>query len=790
MLDNKKQDINLINNTKIVLLIVLVCIQLSNNVYGKILVEADSSKYGVQNINDDLKKKLDNLSNSMDMVKNGDRDILKILHSPKPRVLPVGKIFGPSAVKAAVFMDSLNFTAQLGILSVGAGVSFPSSGRRILFKASNIKLGKQGFTGDTRLQLVTDQDIKLGKKSILRFIGKNKKTFINWDCNGYSDLGIEAKIIFDSTMLKPVGKNKGYVTGYFETTITDFSDLIVDIKMDSFTVNDLDDFIFHPNQVVFDKSDIRNSETVQLPSDYQSDLLPEPNSPLWQGIYLKYMKLELPAMFKKKNSQKRMSFNLKEAIIDKTGFSGEIYAQDIFSTIKTDLKMPDKGLNELANEQGVKNNQGKTNNKQSTHQISNQDSVSQKPLNKPGIKEQENNNKKELNGDMSGWNYSLDELGVKLRHNQITKAWFRGKIEFPVAKKKTCLNLFAIMPQKGKYNISAVLQSAYPFSLFNSDVVLLPDSRIEIEVKEKKFKPCAILNGILTPRYADFIVGPITFQELKIMSDAPYIDVKAFSLGSDKLKKALNGLPVQINKIGFEKKEPNRYGMALDLTINIADGFAGSGGLVLWSKKEADKLRFKVDGLEVKKIAIDVNQGAFSLKGMAQWFKNVPEYGSGFKGMVEARFEPGISLQTSALFGKVDGFRYWYADGKMSIRQGVPVFPALNAYAFGGGMFKKMMHVGTEDPTSLSYDDIDPSKLGVTSSGMKYIPNIDAGMGLKAMVELASPDKTAVTINTIFETSFNNRGGLNYISFIGNGKFMKTMNISSLQEIQEKANAL
>ncbi|MCT4614444.1 MAG: hypothetical protein N4A49_06175, partial [Marinifilaceae bacterium] len=690
------------------------------------------------------------------------RKIIELLNSKKSIDLPIGIRYGTDGAGALLYIDSVAMIAPGGILSAGAVVSFPGREQKLLFGSKNIQFNKGGFTGDARLQLLFDQEIKISKDIDLRFISKNQKTFVNWDCNGYSDMGIEAEVRFDSTLLKPVNIADTIVKAKFETSITDISDLLVDIDMDDFYVNKLPGFKFHVGKATFDNSDTRNSALNTLPSDYKSANLPEPNSPLWKGFYLSGLEVEMPEKFKFAKSTGNISFGISDAIIDNTGFTGDIYAKNIFNNIESGIRMPEN--------------------------IINKGNTVQKSI--PFPNKESNSGNQELKGDMSGWRYSLDELGIKLQHNKITAGWFDGKIELPFTKKRRILGLYAMISQNDKYKITASLQSAYPFSLFNSDVVLLPDSRLEIEVDKKRFKPAAILNGTLTPGYAEFLVGPIKFQELKIMSDAPYIDVKAFSLGSDKLEKALQGLPVQIKEIGFDRKGSNRYGMAFDLTVNIADGFAGQGGLVLWSKKEADKLRFKVDGLEVKKIAIDVNQGAFSLKGIAQWFKNVPEYGSGFKGMVEARFEPGISLQTSALFGKVDGFRYWYADGKMSIEQGVPVFPALNAYTFGGGMFKKMMHVGTEAPTSLSYDDIDPSKLGVTSSGMKYVPNIDAGMGLKAMVDLASPDKTAVTINTIFETSFNNRGGLNYISFIGNGKFMKTMNISSLQEIQEKANAL
>jgi hypothetical protein len=537
-------------------------------------------------------------------------------------------------------------------------------------------------------------------------------------------MGIQGRLLFNSNLIVPADTNKQVAQAHFETSLTTFSDLVADVSMDPFQVKGLKGFVFNVKNATFDFSETRNSSGMKFPEGYQSTSMPSQNSPLWEGFYLKELSMSLPPQFRKKKLSDTLEIGVKNMIIDEMGFTGDIYG---------------KNLMDLAE------------------------------------------------GDMSGWDYSLEELEVGLRYNKLQKAFFSGDIRIPIGSEKDILGYEALIQPNDQYMIKAKLRENMDFPLFYSDVVLEPASYLEVNVENHRFRPKAVLHGYMYPKMPILTIGEIYFEGLTLTTQQPYLDFDLFRLGREDQPKKLGGFPIQINKITFDKRKPNVYGLGLDMNINFSSQFGGIVEAVILAEKEPRDFKFKYAGLDVGKVGINVDQGAFKLKGYAEWFKNDARYGSGFKGLVDATFTPGFRLQASALFGSVDHYRYWYADGMLSTPTGIPMFVGLNAYTFGGGIYNRMKPNGAMKPENAQSETATGvGSIGASPSGIVYMPEKEAGLSLKAMVDIASVDKSAVTIDAVFETSFNRNGGFNYISFEGNGKFLSPLNLPGVEEVLEK----
>jgi len=658
-------------------------------------------------------EKMEKLIATVKKIRAESRKIQDLINSPKSFDLPLGKNQSMGEGGVTICIDSVFLTPKGGELCASALIDVPLAKKQIGFAGSRIGFNRGGFTGDARLMLIGNQSFPLNKNMNLVFVGENNKTFVDWDCNGYTGIGLEGRVEFDRKILLPADTIANTnVSAYFETSITTFSDFVVDVSMDPFQVKGLTDFKFKVSNAVLDFSDTRNSSGMVFPKGYQSTSMPELNSPLWHGFYLKELSVEIPSQYRKKNQQKNIELFLKSAIIDEMGFTGEF-----------------GGTNLIPIEEG----------------------------------------------DMSGWAFSLDTLEVGLRYNKFRKVWFNGDILIPITGETDYFGYSGLIQPGGKYYVKATVKESMDFPLFDAEVKLAPSSYLEIEVEDHRFHPKAVLHGSMVPKAKLLNIGEISFEGLMVTTREPFLDADRFSLGREDEPKKLGFLPIQLNTITLTKRETNKYGLGLDMTINVSDNFSGIAEAIILAEKDPDRIKFKFAGLDIGKLGIDVNQGGFKLKGYAQWYKNDPLFGSGFKGMVDAKFTPGIDLQASALFGSVEGYRYWYADGMFSIPNGIPVFTGLSIYSFGGGVYNRMSHSGTA---------LGSGSIGATPSGIVYVPNKKAGLGLKARADLASPDKAAVTVETIFETSFNSKGGLNYISFEGNGKFLAPLNIPGADALQ------
>lgn len=656
----------------------------------------------------------------LERVKTENR-FVKFLDSTALVDLPIGIVSAAGKDDYAILIDSLVITPTHAYLTVYMCISIPQSDKKLVFRGDNIRLSKSaGITGDARMFLVNDvKDIEiLGSKSTMTILGGPNNTNALWDCNGFKEINLSADITFSKEWLIPVeGTNP--VMSHFQTTIRDWNDMVVSINLAPFKLSSLPNTEFHTKNVVFDFSDYVTPESIQFPTDYNSSKFINGDKRLWRGFYMEEITVLMPPEFKQKNSNNRISFSGYKLLIDNMGFSGDLEVKNLI----------DIG-----------------------------------------------------SGDMDGWGYSLDSLAISIESNQLRAAGFKGNINIPIGDHRKPFGYNAIINTNGNYLFNVSTLDQLTFEAWQAQLIIENGSYLEVTTVNGNFKPKAVLNGsmdVKVPSSEVSLLG-ITFEELAITTTAPYLDAKAFSLGSEKLENSVKSFPVSINNIGFNKKDDNNLALNFNLKIHLTgdnDGsFYGDAGLELNAIRNQVNQKWEYDGVELTSVAIDINGGSFTLKGMIKLFEDDQIYGKGYNGTVEMTFQPGFLLSGTVIFGKIDGYRYWYADAFAGFPTGIPFCGPLALYGFGGGMYHNMEQVGFSQDAALSN--------GKSLSGVIYKPNREIKYGFKATVQVGlMSSKETFNGDATFEMSFNQSGGIRRVSLLGNGYVLMDQQLGDYQEM-------
>lgn len=621
----------------------------------------------------------------------------------------------------AILIDSLNITPTDAYLVVYMSIPIPQSDQRLTFMGRNIRFTKKGgLTGDVRLQLLQDVGFNLPGDNMRITIKGGEKTYAEWDCSGFKSMSIEGEALFSRNWLLPANDNSGddaqddlstegksRVKGHFNISgVTHWNDLVTSVSIDPFRIRGLEDFNISVTNAVFDFSDFHNAPNIVFPQDYQSPQFIGSDRSAWRGFYLQQMTVTLPEEFKKKGDNKRLQFIAKDLLIDNMGISGGMAVKNLMT------------LDE---------------------------------------------------GDLEGWAFSLDSLGIGLNASTIESAAFKGDIIMPVGERSKPFGYTAIINPDDQYIFNVQNKDTLNFSIWKARVTLHPNSELEIESINGDWKPKAVLHGNMniSDKSQDVNLANIDFEGLSISTTRPYVDVQSFSFSSDYMNN-YQAFPIGLEEISFKKLNEKKSALEIMVRVKLSDaGFVGDAKLqVLSALQTVDGYdRWKYEKTKLSEVGIEIDQGSYYIKGWLAVFEDDPEYGKGFQGNVEMRFEPGFELSGTALFGKVKGFRYWYSDGFVSLPTGIPFYPPLAFYGFGGGMYSNMSQHGMDNSTR--------QYVGKTQSGLVYKPDRSIKYGLKATVQVGLiSSKETFNADATFEIAFRDSGGISRISLTGNAYLM------------------
>ncbi|HEY3429564.1 MAG TPA: hypothetical protein VGK39_02735, partial [Cyclobacteriaceae bacterium] len=650
--------------------------------------------------------------------------------------LPVGitKTIGGISYKLVIHAVRLKPThAELDMF---LQFEIPQNQKKLTFMARGIKLTqKGGIVGDAKLELLGDNAINFNGDKIQLILkggtpAGGSGTYAVIDCDGFREVSVDAEVKFSRDLLVPENADgkviAGNVIAGFKASLTDWNDMLIQLNMPAFQATKLKDFGFKASDVVFDFSDTRNAPSVVFPEGYvNTDELPG-NPNLWRGFYMRELLVRIPRQFQKKGGE-ATALRAQNMLIDNRGVSG------LFS-----------GTNLIP------------------------------------LKE----------GSMNGWAFSLDSLSVKLMSNELQQAGFNGQILIPVSKETTPFNYTAFISED-EYMFSVAPTEDLEFDLWAAHVDIYEGSSLEIRVVDRKFLPKAILHGRMniSAKLGDengkgVELADIQFEDLQLQVVKPYIKVGNFSFGSELAQQKMAQFPISIQNIGLRSLNDTETALDFNLLLNLvgeeSGGFAADAGLSVIANvgtTESGNQKWKLKDIEVRSIKIDIDGGAFKFMGSLAFYKKDVMYGNGFNGQINAEFKPGIKVKATAIFGNVNGNRYWYADAMANFNAGIPIFTGVGIYGFGGGAYFGMKM----DSEGLGSD------LGKTVSGVVYVPDSKAGLGIKAVVNIGShPKPEAFNGEVTFEISFFRGGGIRRIGFMGNGYLVTPGLELNLDELKRK----
>ncbi|MCX2681998.1 hypothetical protein OOZ15_18750 [Galbibacter sp. EGI 63066] len=707
--------------------------------------------------------------------------------------LPVGVKDSVGNVEYAIGVVKAEINPKYTKLTVFARVRIPQSNEKgepleLFFGADDVKLSHQGgIIGDAKLVLLGDVPIPFnGGNWLVTFNGGMDMgtgatmdlTYATIDCDGIKNLSLDGSVEFSRKYILPLTLNGEVdeasgerVRADFNVTVEDWNDLLVGVSVQPFTRaqkrngKDYDgNFQFYLNEAVLDFSDLRNSPNVHFPEYYVEKGLLMPNPNTWRGIYIETIDVRLPKEYKTKGAierKERIGFGAHHMIFDSYGLSGTFYADNLFQM-----------------------DEGRTNEK-------------------------------------GAWAYSLDHIEVSLAANQFIGAGFNGRILMPVSKEtnesgKIGLRYAGLITEE-EYMLHVATDSVVDFNLWQAKGQLLPNSSIELRVVESKFRPRAILNGRLAinasqkksletegeyeenDSTAIVQFKGIEFQQMVLQTESPVFAVGYLGY-NDEVK--FGNFPVSIANIELTT-QANYASLWFDLNINLMDGagFGGSTrlGIQALNEERDYRQRWKYDGLDVQEIFISADMSAFSFEGRLTIMDDDPEYGDGFAGQLTAKFQSlgNVEIGASGIFGRVDGYRYWYFDASVNnlVPPGTPglIVPS----GFAGGAYYKMKRKGFSSAFSTAYySDQEAQESGLSGKNrLAYAPDKNMGLGVKAMIMFYVGANGVVNGGAGFEVLFNNHGGISRMGFYGQAKIMAELpmgdDINNLMDkVKESAPAL
>lgn len=653
--------------------------------------------------------------------------------------LPVGISKTIGGLSYDIVIHAIRLKPTHAELDVFMQFEVPQNGKVLTFMARGIKFtGKGGIVGDATLELLGDYGINFnGDKIQLILKGgtQGSGTYVTMDCDGFKEMSLNADVKFSRDLLLPENPDGSIASGNlmagFKTTLSNWNDLLVQVDLPPFQVKSLKDFGFTASNIVFDFSDVRNAPSVVFPEGYiNTDALPG-NENLWRGFYMRELSIRIPQQFQKKSGG-RTELRAQNMLIDNRGVSGLFTATNVI------------------------------------------------PLGE---------------GNMNGWAFSLDSVAVKLMANELQQAGFDGQIVIPVSNEKTPFDYTAFISGDNEYLFTVAPTENLEFDLWAAQVDIYEGSSLEIQVADNKFLPKAILHGRMNisaklgegENGKGVELADIQFEDLQLQAVKPYLKVGNFSFGSEAAQQKLAQFPISIQNVGLRSISDTETALDFNLLLNLvgeeSGAFAADAGLSLIANvsSENGSQKWKPKDIEVRSIKIDIDGGAFKFNGSLAFYKKDVVYGNGFNGQVDAEFTPGLKVKCGAIFGNVDGMRYWYADAMVNFNAGIPIFSGVGIYGFGGGAYFAMKM----DNQGLGSD------LGKTASGVVYVPDSNAGLGIKAVVSIGShPKPEAFNGDVTFEIAFFKGGGVRRIALAGNA-FLVTPGLElNLEKLKATTNKM
>ena len=502
------------------------------------------------------------------------------------------------------------------------------------------------------------------------------------------------------------------------------------MNIDPFYLADNHDFAFNLKGVAtYDHSDIRNP--VGMPTKaIESQQLTKDNflNKTWYGFLMPELDITLPAVFKNSKTNTPITVKVENMMIDNMGLTGEVHGDNI-------LNIDD--------------------------------------------------------GNLDGWAYSLDSIGLRFVNNTYTDGGLKGKVLLPITKnnvqsqldyKCTLTHESNDVKKPLAFNFVIKPKNTIEVPVFVATVDIDNTSSIVVKV-DKDFSAIATLNGkmdISTPKSGSVpemkLLG-MEFQGMVLQSKPKYFSVKKFVMSLNSPPKESSGFPISIDSVKLITD--NGIGLRFAMSFTLADIKAMPKASTVFSitgnpvQMQKGKLVFDFSPkLSLEKISIEGDMSVLKVKGFIQFYNGDATYGDGFKGAIQAIF-PSLSVEIDAALqiGNVNSYSYWYVDALIDFgKTGIPMFPSIAAYGFGGGAFYNMKsNFDAKKSFDLTNTKSAEVNFGQSPSGLTYVPE-QGTMGIKASVIFGLQQRETFNANVSMILVFNSNGGIESFTLTGDAR--------------------
>jgi len=593
------------------------------------------------------------------------------------------------------------------------------------------------------------------------------------------------------------------------------NNFMVDFTMDPFQLKGLEGWGFHVTEGYLDFSSLENPEGMVFPEGYahgaitasekQSDLIN-----IWSGFYLKEISMRAPADFYKNNAGRQLKAGVQNLFIDNTGFSGEIFAENIVAF---------------------------------------------------------------GDGEVDDCSFSIDSFRLRIIQNVFREGELEGKFGIPITDEDTDYEavLAYTVPSNDNSADSSTEGSNSPDFISLGDEDATPDSEwgffMGIKPSGKLSTPAFMGNITLKNNsyvhikygevpesfvndreYDDEMNGlslyfdgvmdfttsssetalktdtasvntPFNFKGMQF--DLAYSSKKGFdwnhsfaspqkymggSWTGDDDEEGISGFPLTIRELEVESDFNElatkcigaklKFNIALNLMDDDDGGFEANVDLKIGAKFDFDRNRFLFDGLHVGCIEIGAKtageegteNSGITFKGKVCFYNDETYCGvnnvTGIAGQLTIGL-PIATVQLGAMFASTDGYRFWYVDGKaVSSTGSIVTLGPIDLIGLSGGIYYNMRldNVGEQNSEGFNGDlvksansihDTSPSNDDcMTLSGFRAIPH-EGSYIFKVGVAIATKGDASVFNMDVGVTAAITRGqGLTYFDIVGDGYVM------------------
>jgi hypothetical protein len=635
--------------------------------------------------------------------------------------LPFGIIKEIGTTRYVIAIDSAIFLPGVALYSAYLALEFPGSTEKIAFIGKNIAFNPKGVIPGNNTRLMLAADQKINIGPKIKLVLKGDgSNYIEWDCNGFKAIRLKGNFEFNNTMLVP------------DKTST--SDSTVKATFDIYT-NDIHNFV---TQIAITPFTIKGLNDVSFKvTDATVDMSEIANAPgmIFPPGY------SIPSIGP--NINMWTGFYLKQF---KIKLPKEISKGNAATELSANNFFIDKS--------------GVTGNFQATNLFSTSEST------------------------MSGWGFSLDQLGLNFVSNNLNGGNLAGSVLLPLnnidGAKYTASVFQNPVTEQTDFSFSISPVTSYTAHLLSATMDIYPTTKITVSKINGTFKPSADLNGKITFSHSDAKSPALEMQHVVLVTDAPYLKSGVFSFtngsSTDVSTGNLSGFKISFNSInvlvnGTTPGIGFNAGISFTTKSDIAFGTSATFNILTTVTPNANTAfapQWKFDKLSVNDIGMSVHTGPIKFDGLIRYMNNSPTYGKGFYGSMTLAIEGILSspASASAWFGSKNSFNYFYFDLAVPYTQ-IIIKPSMECpegmalYRFMGGLYYKM-----KPQVPITGPQLYSSAFG---SSQFYIPDSTVSIGVKGGVTLgAYPNSAVLNGDVAMEVNFTSSCGMGEIKFAGN----------------------